>query len=152
MPMKNVKCHIYAVEDDEDDQLILKNALGEYPNVKLTFFNDGKSLLNELLDESTQQFPTLTLLDLDLPVLNGLEVLQIIRANSTLRHIPIIVFSSFQDPLTIFKVYNAGANSFISKPDSSRELDTVLNATLAYWLKTTLTPSQIKNESKSSGI
>lgn len=138
--MADIRFCIYAVDDDEDDMFFVQQALKPYSDCDVTFFKDGETLLVSLLDSVEKDLPTLILLDLDMPRVSGYEVLTIIRANLTLRAIPILILSSTHNEQIVRRAYELGANSFMKKPDSVVELNELFRATYSYWLKTALTP------------
>jgi CheY-like chemotaxis protein len=131
---------IYAVDDDDDDQYLIKTALEPYLDCKVTFYDDGQALLSELSASFPKNLPSLILLDLDMPGINGYEVLQTLRRTPSLRAIPVLVLSGTRDEQTVRTAYELGANSFMSKPDSITGLNQLFKVTYEYWLKTAHTP------------
>ncbi|MCC5613243.1 response regulator [Nostoc sp. CHAB 5834] len=138
--MKNNKFRIFVADDDDDDRLLIKTALEPYTDCKVTLFENGHSLLLGLIENFPDGLPTLVLLDLNMPGLNGYEVLSRIRSKPTLQAIPIIVLSGTDDEHAVRKAYTLGANSFMSKPHSVRDFNKLFRVTYEYWLKTARTP------------
>ncbi|MFD2935474.1 response regulator [Spirosoma flavum] len=138
--MKNATFCIYAVDDDDDDRVLIETALKAYSDCEVTFFSDGEALLAELSTSPEDKLPTLILLDLDMPRVNGYEVLESLRTSPTLRSIPVLVLSGTRDEQTVRKAYELGANAFMSKPNTFLELNGLLQLTHTYWLKTVHTP------------
>ncbi|GAB4032849.1 response regulator [Spirosoma gilvum] len=138
--MDDTKFCIYAVEDDEDDRFLIRKALETYSDCEVTFFEDGEALLANLLASTEKNLPTLILLDLDMPRLDGYQTLETIRAHATLQTIPILILSGNRTEPIVRRAYGLGANSFMSKPSSMAELDRMFKATYDYWLKTAHTP------------
>jgi Response regulators consisting of a CheY-like receiver domain and a winged-helix DNA-binding domain len=119
--------HILYVEDDCDDQTILQEVLAELrPNIKVDCTNDG----NKLLDLLTKQQPDLLLLDLVMPIKNGLECLVEIRKKREFERLPIVVYSAATNPRDIQVAYEMGANLFLIKSNSYRGLSASLAAVL----------------------
>jgi two-component system response regulator len=92
--------------------------------------------------EKTIQLPGLIFLDLKLPKINGLQVLEKIKQNEHTRSIPVIVLSSSKETGDIKKAYLMGANSFVVKPVSFEDYEQTLDNLAHYWL--TLNQSPIK--------
>lgn len=131
---------IYAVDDDDDDRMLIEAALKPYSDCEVTFFDNGETLLAELSTSTEEKLPHLILLDLDMPLLNGYDVLKALRESPTLRSIPVLVLSGTRNEQTVRKAYELGANAFMSKPNTFLELDGLLRLTHTYWLKTVHTP------------
>lgn len=131
---------ILMADDDEDDRLMTRDALEEARLAnELHFVEDGEQLLDYLLHRgkytNPEDAPTpgLILLDLNMPRKDGREALKEIKANPRLRHIPIVVLTTSQAEEDIFKSYNLGVNSFITKPVSFEALVEVMKILAKYW-------------------
>ena len=85
--------------------------------------------------------PDLILLDLNLPGMSGLQVLERIRANDALMHIPVIVMTSSTAPEDVLAAYRGHANSFISKPVRPQEFLDAVRSLESYWLTVVRLPS-----------
>lgn len=133
MTLTSVRTRVLLVEDDPDEQnmvLSVAQALPHAPQVELV--HNGKEALI-YLDELTQErLPQLVLLDLDLPLVSGLEVLRRIRRRLLTRGIPVTVFSGSLNPsdLAVAERYNA---SFVRKPTLHDEYVDTLERILYYW-------------------
>ncbi|WP_026308611.1 response regulator [Spirosoma spitsbergense] len=138
--MDDTQFCIYAVDDDDDDRFLIQKTLETYSDCEVTFFEDGEALIANLVNSPEKNLPTLILLDLDMPRLDGYETLETIRTHSTLRAIPILILSGNRNEEIVRRAYELGANSFMSKPSSIAELDSLFNVTYDYWLKTAHTP------------
>lgn len=131
---------ILMAEDDADDRLLARDALAECGlGEDLRFVENGEELLDYLLqrgkyDAQTPR-PGLILLDLNMPVKDGREVLQEIKNNTALRRIPVVVLTTSRADTDIDRIYNLGANSFITKPVRYDSLVQVMRAISNYWLK-----------------
>ena len=127
-------------EDDADDRLLARDALAECGLAEeLRFVENGEELLDYLLqrgkyDTQTPR-PGLILLDLNMPVKDGREVLGEIKTNAVLRRIPVVVLTTSRADTDIDRIYNLGANSFITKPVRYELLVEVMRAISQYWLK-----------------
>jgi CheY-like chemotaxis protein len=108
--------HVFIADDDEDDQLLFREVIKELPYlVHLSTARDGEEALKLL--ESMPQLPDLMFLDLNMPMINGLECLSEIKRNPKLVHLPVIIFSTSSFPGNINKVYQLGAHLYIRKPN-----------------------------------
>jgi CheY-like chemotaxis protein len=138
---------IIMAEDDADDRLLVKDALAECQwNADLRFVENGEELLDYLLRRGKYRQaelsprPGLILLDLNMPKKDGREVLRDIRARPELRRIPVVVLTTSRADTDIEKIYELGANSFISKPVQFDELVNVMRMLSQYWFKTVELP------------
>ena len=135
---------IVVVEDNPSDAQMLRQAL-ERSGIptEVTFLDDGAKAL-EYLDGPAgharpRQFDIL-LLDLNLPVVSGFEVLEHIRASEDLKSLPVIVMSGSSDPREVERCYRTGANSYICKPTHLQEIFSTVAQMVAYW-STVMLPS-----------
>jgi CheY-like chemotaxis protein len=127
---------IFIVDDDPDDrQLILDAFLENNPGIDYVFIESGSQLIETLEKTEVDNYPSLILLDLNMPGMLGLHALKEIRDNKNYSQIPIIVLttSSFgQDESSSYKL---GANCFMRKPQSFAELKLIADALIRLWLK-----------------
>lgn len=138
---------ILIADDDPDDRLLIKEAFEE---AKLTnpihFVEDGAELLDYLRRQNKYQdlagtvFPGLILLDLNMPRKTGIEALQEIKEESSLRAIPVVVFTTSNAEEDINKTYNLGVNSFITKPVNFQALLDTVATLIKYWFNTVELP------------
>lgn len=135
---------LLLVEDNPDDEeLTLKALKLSGVEVDVIVAHDGVEALevvSGLANSETRRMPQLILLDLKLPRLNGLEVLERLRAGELTRLIPVVVLTTSLEEGDILKSYRLGANSYIRKPVSfERFLETIRSLGL-FWLKYNYTP------------
>lgn len=133
---------ILAADDDPQDVMLLEIAIRRSSlNIRLQTVADGEQAIDYLMgrgaytDREAHPFPKLLLLDLKMPRMTGFEVLSFVRGQSGLRQLPVIIFSSSDDPRDIRKAYDSGANSYLCKPHSNDGLLDLLSALREYWLK-----------------
>lgn len=120
---------ILMADDDVDDRLLVKEALSEaaVPH-RLLFAEDGQVLLECLrgsgtfADRTDAPRPELILLDLNMPLKDGREVLREIRSDPVLRRIPVVVFTTSKADADVRQMYELGANSFVTKPAAFADL------------------------------
>lgn len=131
---------ILLVEDNPDDVDITKRALKEAKIInKLWVARDGEEALDFLhhqgvyQDLSSSPKPGLILLDINLPKLNGIEVLEIIKHDSDLKRIPVVMLTVSKREEDIVKSYDDGCNSFIQKPVNFENFVEVVKQISLYW-------------------
>ncbi|MEP1445777.1 MAG: response regulator [Paraglaciecola sp.] len=114
--------HIIVAEDNDDHAEMIIEASQDYnPHNKLVRFCNGDLLISHLQSLKQQNiakplFPDLILLDIKMPLIDGLEALRIIKADPAIKHIPIMMVSTSENTLDIEQSYKDGANSYIVKP------------------------------------
>jgi two-component system response regulator len=132
---------VLLVEDNPDDEELTRLALQQcsVPN-KVIVARDGAEALELLsgagnhLDNEDPSLPELILLDLKLPKVSGLEVLESIRANPRTRLIPVVVLTSSSERDDILSCYLFGANSYVRKPVNFKEFREMMELLGSYWL------------------
>jgi len=141
---------ILLADDDADDRLLVKDALqdGSYGGL-LRCVENGEEVVDYLngrgkfSNDSDHPQPDLILLDLNMPRMNGKEVLRNIKCDTGLRHIPVVVFTTSQADTDIAAVYELGANSFVSKPAAYDALVELMCSLQEYWFKVVQLPQAI---------
>lgn len=133
-----MKKWILLVEDSDDDVVLTRFALEEnqIPN-ELVVARDGAEALEELSEEriaTRGELPTVILLDLNLPKVNGMEVLKFIRLDQRTLRIPIVVLSSSEEERDLLNSYALGANSYVKKPVDYDEFLDAMKVLGFYWL------------------
>jgi CheY-like chemotaxis protein len=123
--------HILLADDDQDDVMIFRLAIKELSvDILLTHAEDGGKLL-ELLKEL---LPDIIFLDIDMPCKDGKECIREIRGNRKYDHIPVIMYTSLAYSSYVEQTYRAGANLFMVKPTSIRDLaDKIQNILAIKW-------------------
>jgi len=138
---------ILLVEDDRGDQELTRRALdeGKIRN-DLRIVEDGEEALAYLFrrgkykDPATSPRPDLLLLDLNLPRVDGREVLEQIRADSKLRRMAVVVLTTSRQEEDILRSYELGCNSFITKPVDINQFIRVIQALERYWFQIVVLP------------
>jgi two-component system response regulator len=130
---------ILLVEDNADDELLTLRALR---NAKVAndirVARDGAEALEFLFGTegraSSNPTPQLILLDLKLPKVSGIEILQAIKNNDRTRRIPVVILTSSTEEIDRKNGYDFGANSFVSKPVNFYEFAEAVQQLGCYWL------------------
>ncbi|MCE3226142.1 MAG: response regulator receiver protein [Bacteroidetes bacterium] len=116
---------IFVVDDDEDDLYFIKSALLEnIPNCIVKCFIHGKQLMDEI--SSVRTLPTLILLDLNMPILNGKETLKLLRQHPATNSLPVVIISTSNNPNEKELCFKFGANNYFSKPSSLAIYDEIV--------------------------
>ena len=133
---------ILLVEDDANDILFVQRAFRQANLTNaLHIVKDGDQAIdylignNEYANRDLYPIPVLILLDLKLPRLSGLEVLEWIKKHPTLRRIPVVVLTSSKENIDVNRAYDIGANSYLVKPVKFETLTQMIEIIDAYWLK-----------------
>ncbi|MDX1653141.1 MAG: response regulator [Brumimicrobium sp.] len=132
--------HILLVEDNKGDVLLIKEALEESAdNYELSVVHDGHEAIL-FLDKREQyekaKTPSLILLDINLPKINGYEVLKYVKSHKDLRKIPVIMLSTSSSVRDIENSYINYANCFITKPADVSDYFKTIGLLNNFWLNT----------------
>ncbi len=137
--------HILLVEDNEGDIFLSTEALeNSKVNTELSVVRDGKAAIDFLKKEgnyTNAKNPDLLLLDLNLPKRNGFEVLQFIKQDNKLLHIPVIILSTSSAERDINKCYENHANCYITKPVDIESLFSIISKIENFWLSDVKLPT-----------
>ena len=131
---------ILLVEDNPQDAEMTQRALRQHNLVnRLHWVKDGAEALEYLLANDRQK-PKLVLLDLKMPKVDGIEVLRRMKADASLRAIPVVIMTSSNEERDVAYTYRLGVNSYIVKPvEFEAFLETVTKIGL-YWVLTNRVP------------
>ena len=129
------KNKILLVEDNPNDILLTQRAFKKcgvfISNCQLDCVTDGVEAVEYL---SRNPKPTVILVDLHLPRMDGFELLEYLRSNETTKLIPIIILTSSTEEKDIKYAYDLGANSYIRKPINFKHFHEVVQVLSYYWL------------------
>jgi CheY-like chemotaxis protein len=134
--------HVILVAEDNDDDFVLLRCAFESAGLphRLIGAQDGLDAINYLYadkpytNRSAYPFPDLILLDLQMPVVDGLEVLATLKGRVQFRSLPIVILSSVDDPLIMQQAYHLGAADFLIKPVTSSERIEMARGLHSRWL------------------
>lgn len=132
---------VLLVEDSEFDAELTINALteGKVTNA-IHRVHDGAEALDYLFGKGaysgreTDERPKLILLDLKMPKMDGLQVLEAIRANEITRRIPVVMLTSSKEEQDLIRSYDLGVNSYIVKPVEFDKFSTAITDVGFYWV------------------
>lgn len=138
---------ILLVEDNPRDEALTLRALKKSNIVNdVVVARDGVEALDYLFgagdspERKAQEMPQLILLDLKLPKVDGLQVLQRIRDNKRTKRLPVVIFTSSSEEEDILKSYDLGANSYVRKPVDFEQFLEATRQLGLYWLVLNQTP------------
>lgn len=136
------KVHIHLVEDDQDDVHLLKRALSDHlSEFEVHIHENGREALDTLTQSSgSSSTVDLVLLDINMPVMNGYEFLTRFREIDHFRLVPTVVITTANDPDSIKKAYECGANSVITKQKLFDSTANLVQLMVDYWLELTERP------------
>ena len=135
------KIDILLIEDNENDAELAIMALQKNHVAKfITHLTDGEEALDFLFGQgqyagrNTDNKPRVILLDLKMPKVSGLEVLEQLKSNELTKKIPVVMLTSSKEHPDVEKSYSLGANSYIVKPVDFDSFSKVVNDLGIYWL------------------
>ncbi|AIE84294.1 response regulator [Fimbriimonas ginsengisoli] len=136
----NESLKILLVEDNPDDEQLTMRALRKLtPKVNADVARDGQEAWDYLSDPS-RPLPNLVLLDLKLPKISGLELLERLRKVERTKYLLVVVLTSSDEPSDVRASYRQYANSYIRKPVAYEEFGDVVRQLGLYWLDTNILP------------
>lgn len=144
------KLKILMVDDDEDDRIMFEDAVldAQHLIANVEFAVDGIDLMDRLnfrgeyASMEVRFFPDLILLDLNMPRMNGHEVLEKIQQNPVLKQIPIVVLTTSSTETDIVETYNLGASGYITKPVTFESLVDTIRSLAEYWVNVVKLPKR----------
>jgi len=133
---------ILIIEDSLPDYLVLKKALNKIKDIKIELIHkkNGQEGIDYILKKnefSSCETPDIIILDLNLPIVNGFDVLKTIKENEIYKVLPIIIYSTSEEKDDILISYSLHANSYIVKTFDIHDLYEKVNIFAKYWFKET---------------
>jgi len=140
--------NILLIEDNDLDCTLVKNTLLQSNSIfNINVFNEGTEAMMYLKKEgkyTKAQRPDLIILDLNLPKLNGYDVLTYVKSNKTTKCIPVVVLTMSEMLYDVDKSYLNHANCFITKPANFEEFIKILNILKKFWLNVVKLPPNLE--------
>jgi len=140
--------HVLLVEDDDDHAEIVSRGLANSSvESRIYRVSDGEAALDFLFrrgpyaDPKLSPRPDVVLLDLRLPLVDGIEVLRTVKEAPDLSNIPVIVLTTSEAKQDIVSAYHNHANSYLVKPTEFRHINEMTDAIVSYWLAWNRSPS-----------
>lgn len=142
---KNELVDILLIEDSLGDAEMAIRTLRKNSKVQsLVHLEDGAEAIDfifaqgKFTDRDLQKTPKLIILDLNMPKINGMDVLEKIRTDKRTKRIPVVVFTSSKEDSDVKKCYDLGVNSYIVKPVEFNEFTETISSLGQYWLRLNL--------------
>jgi CheY-like chemotaxis protein len=124
---------ILLVEDDQVDTMTVKRALKEiHVTNPLVHVENGEEAVNYLKDPQREK-PCIMLLDLNMPIMNGIEFLQVVKHDDQLKRIPVVVLTTSEEQQDKVNSFNLGVAGYMAKPVDYRQFVEVMRSIDAYW-------------------
>jgi len=131
---------LLSIEDNADDIVLLGMAFRKaHLSARVEFITDGEKAVAYF--STGKPIPRVVLLDLKLPKKSGLEVLAWLRAQPSLRRLPVVMLTSSNQPEDIDEAYDLGANSYLVKPGGIDGLVDLAKAIDAFWIRSNSLPT-----------
>ncbi len=131
--------HIFVAEDGDDDLLLIQEAIASYDTAAVVHVaRDGMAAVELLLDLSRSSKTPLDLafFDINMPIRNGLEALQMVRQEIDFATLPVVIFTSSDQREDINLAYRSGANAFVQKPSEYNQLVVTIHCILRFFQQT----------------
>jgi two-component system response regulator len=127
--------YVLLVEDNADDVALTRDAFREARIAnEIVVASDGAAALDFLFKSAADLPPSLVLLDLKLPKVDGLEVLRRIRTHASTKRLPVVMLTSSREEQDLIASYDLGANSYIRKPVDFDQFVAATKQLGLYWL------------------
>lgn len=139
---------IVVIEDNDDDYFYFEMAVKSHDSdinlIRCTDREDFDCYFENLYVDQ-KDTPLFFIIDLNLPGMTGLDIIEQLRSLNRLKQIPVLVFSASQNTADILSSYQLGANSYIQKPLQSSDFMDKVKDLLKYWTETVYLPKEMKS-------
>jgi CheY-like chemotaxis protein len=139
MTMTTNQWILLAEDNANDADLVVRTLTASQPATHVVLAADGSVALDCLyrrgaFESRSNGQPTMVLLDLKMPKVDGLEVLKRIKADEQLKNIPVVMFTSSREEQDILRSYQSGANAYVVKPVEYRQFVATLQGLRSFWM------------------
>ena len=135
-----MKNKVLIVEDEKADFRIFEKTLSQLSSkITATLIENGKDFI-QLFEDPHSDLPNLIFLDLNLPGMDGKELLSRLRTTKRWNLVPVIILSSSSYEQDVIDCYNLSANAYVTKPDDLPGYKQMIQETTSFWLKTVTLP------------
>lgn len=131
--MTNTVKPILLVEDDQVDVMTVKRALKEIRAINPVVNKENGEEALKYLRNSDNEKPCIILLDLNMPIMNGIEFLRVVKNEDLLKHIPVVVVTTSDEQPDKVSSFDLGVAGYLSKPVDYRQFVESMRAMAAYW-------------------
>jgi two-component system response regulator len=142
--------YVLVVDDCEFDRSLLRDAFAELQfRISLVFVGNGEEMFDYLRRSNgfaalaPAPLPALILMDINMPIMNGLDALQALRNDALFRALPVIVFTTSSNPRQIAQAYAHGVNAYMTKPAQFGELLDAMQKFGDFWLHISKLPDPL---------
>jgi CheY-like chemotaxis protein len=137
---------ILVAEDDENDQALMERALKKAGvTAPVRFVKDGQEVLEYLRSagpaEGKEEQPNTLVLDIKMPRVTGLQVLEWLKGQDQFRRLPVVMFSSSDHARDVNRAYDLGANAYLVKPVAVTDYQRTINGFVNFWVELNCAPS-----------
>lgn len=146
--MSKRRATVMLIDDSKADQTMIKRALEDGAiAVDLLIANNGEealAILNERNHNDAQ--PHLILLDINMPVMGGIETLNFIKADDNLKHIPVVMLTTSKRDQDVIESYKFGVNAYLTKPVGHLDFINVIKQLETFWFELVVLPKQPREQ------
>lgn len=138
------KLQIILIEDSLSDAKLTQYALSRLsPSPEMLHFETGDRFFDYLHKNDISHY-ALILLDLNLPRMNGLDILRSFRQERRYNQIPVVMFSSSKEETDVMTSYQYGANAYVQKPITLEDFDQAMEAIVNFWSYANIVPHLVR--------
>lgn len=138
--------NIMLVEDNKSDQVMVERALEDGRIAcELSILNDGRQALEKLQElVELNQLPDLILMDINMPLMDGKQTLQAIRATPSLKHLPVVMLTTSNRDKDVLESYQLGVNAYLTKPVLDSSFIKTIRQLENFWFELVVLPKTTK--------